>query len=255
MLTYAGVPYDETGSSGDVAIIGFTSDLGADTNTGQANAPTHLRYHAYLAEGDYPFVPYQGRIVDAGDVVPNTRSNAAYMEDVRLSVADVATNTGIVVGLGGDDSVAYGMALGLVQEYGTLGVAHFDAHTDASEELHDTVAHGNWVRHIRYHVPVVQWGCRESSATPPFNDVIPVDTPLLLVVDMDVFDPAYAPGVAVPVPFGYTPHMVMEQIAQRVRANPQVVGVCINEVAPDRDPRGQTAVLASHLLNRTLALL
>ena len=102
MLTYAGVPYDETGSGGDVAIIGFTSDLGADTNTGQANAPTHLRYHAYLAEGDYPFVPYQGRIVDAGDVVPNTRSNAAYMEDVRLSVADVATNTGIVVGLGGD---------------------------------------------------------------------------------------------------------------------------------------------------------
>jgi arginase family enzyme len=253
MLTYAGVPYSDDGES-DICIVGFTSDLGADTNAGQAGAPTHMRYHAYLPEGTYPFPPYKGSIVDAGDVVPSTRNNNLYMYDVSRNVAELANKSAVVYGIGGDDSVSYGMAVGLLQEYGSLGILHFDAHVDASDELSDTIAHGNWVRHVREHAPVKQWGCREHSSVAPFNDNISASTPILLVIDMDVIDPAYAPGVAVPVPFGYTPHKVLAAIQEQI-VDRDVVGICITEITPDRDLRGQTAVLASHLANRVINLL
>lgn len=253
MLTYAGVKFDVDGE-GDVAVLGFPSDLGADTRAGQGNGPTHLRYHALMPKGIFPYTPYDGLVIDTGDVVVVTRDNDAYLQDVTMNVADVANRCSIVYGLGGDDSVTYGMVAGLTTEYGQIGVLHYDAHTDTDQSDSIGIDHSNWVTHANQFAPFRQWGCRETSSHTPLDDPMEDDLPLLIAIDMDVFDPSFAPGVAVPVPFGPAPFDVLADIEAQIMGHP-VAGICITEVCPDRDQDGRTATLACYLVNRILSKL
>jgi arginase family enzyme len=63
-------------------------------------------------------------------------------------------------------------------------------------------------------------------------------------LDIDVIDPAYAPGTSTPEPFGFTPIDVLEIIEA---FSPQLIGCDIVEVCPPYD-HGQTAVLAAKLV-------
>lgn len=253
MLTYAGAKYDPEGQ-GELIVVGLPSDLGADTRAGQGNAPTHIRYHAIMPVGVFPYVPYGGVVVDAGDVVPITRDNAYYLDDVRTNISELADDGSIVLALGGDDSVTYGVVMGLVDVFEQVGVLHYDAHVDMDMDDNIGIDHSNWVTRASEYAPFKQRFCREVSMSMPLDQDIPDDAPLLIAVDMDVFDPAFASGVAVPVPFGPTPQNVLADILTQIGDRP-VVGICITEVLPERDVDGRTAVLASYLVNRILSYL
>lgn len=67
-----------------------------------------------------------------------------------------------------------------------------------------------------------------------------------LTVDLDAFDPAFAPGVAHPVPGGLTPRQVLELIQE---SGWSLVGMDVVEVLPERDEGDRTAVLAARLLH------
>ena len=73
------------------------------------------------------------------------------------------------------------------------------------------------------------------------------DKDIYLTIDIDVIDPAYAPGTGTPEPFGITPFDAKEIIES---FSDKLVGFDIVEVNPEYD-NGQTAVLACKLL-RTL---
>lgn len=253
MLTYAGAMYDQDGEA-DVAVLGMPSDMGADTTAGQGNGPGHLRYYAVMPPGIFPYTPFEGTIIDVGDAVPTTRNNDEYMAELERNVAEVANKSELVLGLGGDDSVNYGMVAGLVEEHGDIGVVHLDAHTDTEMSDNPGIDHSNWVRHAHSLAPFQQWGCREMSDTEPLTDTFAEDLPLFIAIDMDVFDPAFAPGVAVPVPFGPPPFTVLDAITSRLVGHP-IIGISITEIVPARDLGGQTATLACYLVNRILASL
>lgn len=250
MLTYGAIPYSESGKiksrKSEVAIVGCLSDLGGTTASGQASGAGHIRLHAE---------PLANNSVDTGNIVPIVRSNEAYLEEVAQHVASIARNTGIIVPIGGDDSVNYGVVAGLLDVHGSIGVLHYDAHPDMYG-YGEGIDHSNWVQYVHdLGVPVRQWGCRASSPTKPLNDNT-TDLPLLVAIDMDVFDPAYAPGVACPHPYGPTPHEVINDIFN-MTSNRNIVGVSITEVVADRDLNAHTALLASHtivkILNTTFA--
>lgn len=251
MLTYAGMKFDPEGQ-GELVVLGLPSDMGADTRTGQANAPTHMRYHSVMPEGSFPYTPWSGTAVDAGDVMPETRDNNSYIDSVRNDVSELADDNVTVYTIGGDDSVSYGVILGLTDVHETIGVLHYDAHVDMDVSDSLGVNHSNWVTYAREVAPFQQRFCREISMAPPANEIIPNNLPLLLSIDMDVFDPAYAPGVAVPVPFGPTPREILADIGERIRGR-RLVGINVTEILPERDPDGRTAVLACYLVNRILA--
>jgi agmatinase len=71
---------------------------------------------------------------------------------------------------------------------------------------------------------------------------------IYLTLDIDVVDPAYAPGTSTPEPFGLTPTDVLEIIET---FSPQLIGCDITEVCPPYD-HGQTAVLAAKLIQTYL---
>ncbi len=70
--------------------------------------------------------------------------------------------------------------------------------------------------------------------------------------DIDVVDPAFAPGTGTPSVGGFTSAEVLEAI--RSLAGVNVVGADVVEVLPDRDPAGITALLAAHVMFEILCL-
>jgi len=77
------------------------------------------------------------------------------------------------------------------------------------------------------------------------------DRPIYLSLDIDVFDPAYAPGTSTPETFGLNPFEVYEIISA---FSPQLVGFDVVEVCPPYD-HGQTSLLAAKMLRKTIALI
>jgi arginase family enzyme len=68
-------------------------------------------------------------------------------------------------------------------------------------------------------------------------------------LDIDVIDPAYAPGTSTPEPFGLTPIKVIEIIEA---FSPQLIGCDIVEVCPSYD-HGQTALLAAKFIQSCIS--
>jgi arginase family enzyme len=135
--------------------------------------------------------------------------------------------------------------------------AHLDIHhfTDCTPEL----SHGNFIRHVKGRLPrLINLGHRElllraKDISEFFEQHFPastlaVDTEsvvkqlkvacdgvkrVFVDIDCDVFDTAYFPAVAEPVPFGLSPTTVLRLLD--AVWSPRVAGVLISEFAPARD--------------------
>ncbi|RLG74251.1 MAG: agmatinase [Thermoprotei archaeon] len=69
---------------------------------------------------------------------------------------------------------------------------------------------------------------------------------IYLTVDMDVFDPSFAPAVGNPEPEGLTPTLVLDILSYIV--NDKLVGLDINEITPSYDVNDITSILAAKLI-------
>ena len=83
-----------------------------------------------------------------------------------------------------------------------------------------------------------------------FKDKIDQFDKIYISVDIDGFDPCYAPGTGTPEVMGLNPYLVFSLI-QQIK-NSQIVGVDINEVNPSFDPSGITSILAAKTLYEIL---
>jgi agmatinase len=77
-------------------------------------------------------------------------------------------------------------------------------------------------------------------------------TPAYVTFDIDVVDPAFAPGTGTPCPGGLTSGEALDLL--RALKGTNIVGADVVEVLPDRDPAGITAFLAAHVMFEVLAL-
>lgn len=240
----------------DFAVVGLPSALGGITRSGQDSAPDYIRGFSaaplsmFADSGESTYV---GKLRDMGNLYYSTCDLDSYLEGVAEVIAIVSKRAKCVVAIGGDDSVSYGVLDGLTRTHGHVAIAHYDAHTDTYAE-EETVDHGNWVAFARDNldVSIHQIGCRTSADVLPYRDDIE-NKKVFISIDMDVVDPAFAPGVSCPAPFGMTPLELLEDIYCVVMQSEQVVGIALNEVNADRDVNGMTGSLASALLWRVMA--
>ncbi|MEM1851216.1 MAG: arginase family protein, partial [Acidilobaceae archaeon] len=73
---------------------------------------------------------------------------------------------------------------------------------------------------------------------------------IYLTIDMDVYDPSFAPGVGNPEPVGLTPREVLPLIAKLT--DERVIAIDVVEVAPPFDVGGVTSVLAAKTLQEAV---
>jgi agmatinase len=292
LLTYAGMPYTQDVSQlagADVAIVGAPTDDLVSDRPGTRFGPRAIRAAScppgpHLGAKIDPFVEL--RVLDYGDaaVVPADPERSA--ERISHTVGQVVSARVIPVILGGDHSVTESNVRAVASRHGPVGLVHFDAHADTGSEVfgversHGTpmyrLVQAGLVDGSRY----VQIGLRgywpgpaefewqrEHGITSFFmHDVRElgiqetldrtVDVvghgPVFLTVDIDVLDPAFAPGTGAPEPGGMSSAdllLACREVGRRL----DVVGMDIVEVLPSAIGSGDvTALVADRIIREAL---
>ena len=214
-----------------------------------------------------PFQGSQKKVHDFGNI---TRSQIESIYD------KISASSKIPISIGGDHSITRQIINAITKKYGKISLVYFDAHPDFVSSM--TNYYGSVVNDILPNVEIassVQIGIRtpeqeELDNIKKFN--LEVITPfdiqkkgikqvansilnklgdkVYISFDMDCVDPAYAPGVSVPVPMGLSSTdavYLLKEIAKK-----GIVGMDIMEVCPSFDVKDRTSHLASRIISEVL---
>lgn len=227
-------------------------------------------------------------VVDYGDAPIDNLSTERTMEPVRAMVREIAATGAIPFIVGGDHSLEYANVAGLADVYGkgNVGVIHFDSHFDAWPIRDHLMSHGQPVRRVveeghvlgknyiqvglrgygpsengfrwmrqqgmRYHTMAqVDRDGWDRVMTRVLAEALDGPEKLHISFDIDVIDPAFAPGTGTPEPGGPTPREMMP-LVRNLCAQKNIVGMDIVEVAPLLDPAYVTTLVANRILKECL---
>jgi agmatinase len=292
LTTFASLPYTEDPSDlhgVDAAIVGAPMDELTVDRPGARLGPRAIRAVG-LEPGRHLEAGIDAlselRVVDFGDapIVPGDplRSHAA----IEATVSEVVQAGALPVVLGGDHSIAEPDVRACAAMHGPLGLIHFDAHTDTasvnmgSERNHGTAMfrlvrdgkidptryaqiglRGYWPgenelawQRERGITSVFMHDIRVRGLAAVIEDAIAVvgPGPAFLSVDVDVLDPAFAPGTGTPEPGGMTSGELLWACRQ-VGAGGCLVGIEVVEVAPEMiGSRDITALVADRVVREAL---
>jgi agmatinase len=279
-VAIVGAPIDETVSYRPGARFGPRAIRLADVNgTIPMSAPN-------MDAGIDPFESLS--IVDHGDAPIVPADAARSHEAIRRTVADVAAAGAIPIVLGGDHSIAHPDVGAVAVAHGPepVGLVHFDAHADDAADLWGvTRSHGTPMRLLVEEgsirgADVMQIGLRGYWPGPEefawareqgfrwylMQDVVErgleavVDevisglsglSHVFLSVDIDVCDPAYAPGTGTPEPGGLQARELLRAVRRLATVLP-LAGMEVVEVSPPYDHADLTAMLAHRVVLEAL---
>jgi agmatinase len=261
-------------SYGQPTLIGLPYDASSSFQRGAAAAPPVIREalrspasNGWAEAGEDVLAP--GKLGDVGDVAfPASRNARVVIED---AVHHLLMAGGRPIALGGDHSVTYPVMRAIVQAYPRVTVLHFDAHPDLYPEFEgDPYSHACPMARImdeRLAARLVQVGIRAmngvqreqarrfgvevvdmiawSQGTRPL-----VDGDIYVSIDLDAFDPAFAPGVSHREPGGLSVRDVL-WIVQTMPG--RVVGADIVEYNPTADLKGLTGTVCAKLVKEVAA--
>ncbi|MFN8160805.1 MAG: agmatinase [Solirubrobacterales bacterium] len=271
LLTFAGVPYTEDPAElagADVAIVGAPTDDLVSDRPGARFGPRGIRA-ASCPPGPHLEAKVDGigelSVLDYGDAPVLPADPLRTHEAIERTVGEVVGAGAVPIVLGGDHGIAEPDIRACAARHGPLGLIHFDTHTDTGEEVFGVeVSHGTPMYRLverggldpsRY----VQVGLRgywpgekefgwqaERGITSFFmHDVRDLGIaevtdlaiaaagagPLFLSIDVDVLDPAFAPGTGTPEPGGMTSADLL-WAARQIASRTELVGADVVEVIP-----------------------
>jgi agmatinase len=291
LLTYGGSPYTEDPAElegVDVAIVGAPTDDLVSDRPGARFGPRGIRAAScpsgpHLEAGVDAFEAL--RIVDFGDAPVLPADPVATHEAIERTVGEVVAAGAIPVVLGGDHSIAEPDVRACAERHGPVGLVHFDTHTDTGALVFGVeVSHGTPMRRLveagqvdpgRY----VQIGLRgywpgeeefswqrEHGIESVFmHEVREIgieatveravgavgEGPVFLSVDIDVLDPAFAPGTGTPEPGGMTTAELM-RACRELAARLELVGAELVEVIPTAVGSADITALAADRIVREI---
>ncbi|MFP4116952.1 MAG: arginase family protein [Candidatus Aenigmatarchaeota archaeon] len=247
----------------DVCFLGVSFDSTALAEGNQRFGPTLVRE---ALKTKISYVPQKGnnplkelKICDLGDLdwVPGSfEETSKRLKDTIKSIFEENEEV-FPVFLGGEHLVS----LPIVEELKPKTVVQLDAHLDRAEEYQgNEYAHNTWVSKVE-DVDFVQVGCRSYTEDQDDGEdymdlekakekIRKAGEPVYLTVDMDVFDPRYAPDVGFPEENGLSPDQVFEILDEVFEK--KVVGMDVCEVA-SKELNNRTAHLAAKTILRALS--
>lgn len=257
---------------GMVVVVGMPFDEFSSFMQGSALAPLRVREVMHcgasnLCAEDGRDLGNEPRFQDLGDL--DLGGGRAALREIEDVVGDLVARGVHVLALGGDHAVTYPVVKAYAKQFGALNILHLDAHPD----LYD-VYDGNRYSHACPFARImeeglaarlVQVGIRamnphqreqaerfgvEVNTVQDGEAQIAFEGPVYLSLDMDVLDPAFAPGVSHHEPGGLSTRDVL-RIIQGLQA--PLVGADIVEFNPRRDPLGITAMAAAKFVKEVAA--
>ena len=260
---------DPTGA--DVAVLGVPFDQAVSNRPGARFGPRAVRAaSSNLAwpggPWRWPFDPFERLdVVDTGDFPYDTGDPAAFAATLEAHAARLIATGCRILALGGDHFVTGSLLRAHAARHGPLALVQFDAHSDTWREPVRRIDHGTMFFHavadgIIDPARSVQVGIRSGNPETHGIAIIDADAatdgtpqqtadairarvgagPVYLTFDIDVLDPAYAPGTGTPVCGGLTTNRA-ERILCAL-AGLDFVGMDLVEVAPAYDHAEITAL-------------
>ena len=255
-------------------LFGVPFDATVSFRPGARFAPMEIR----RASENIEFSSLSGiRLADVGDL-SLTNSVTWMLKRVSRIVGEILSDGKTPIILGGEHTLTLASALKVCKRGGGLIV--LDAHLDLRDEFMDTrLNHTTWLRRLleRFEdLKMMIIGVREASSDlndyaekkrikilkanrimkeyvssiKAVKDYVSTLNEVYLSIDMDVLDPAYAPGVSNPEPCGLSPTMVRE-IVEEI-CSTKLGGLDVVEVNPLFD-FGQTSCYAAYFIYTALA--
>ncbi|QCB92735.1 agmatinase [Cellulomonas shaoxiangyii] len=277
-----GVPWDSTATGRSGTNHGPLAIRACDYKGGYGrphfSLDTHVDAFEELVMADY------------GDAPISVGNTARTFEQVRKFIGTVVDAGAIPIVLGGDHSITWPSATAVADHYGygKVGIVHFDAHADTGSDMPGSLAsHGTPMRHLinsgavpgknfvqvglRGYWPeqeTLDWMDDQKMRTHFMAEIIrdgfdkvlerAVDEALdqadhlYISLDIDVCDPAYAPGTGTPEPGGITSNDILRAV-RRLAAEVGIVAMDVVEVSPPYDDRGEiTALLANRAVREAM---
>ncbi|MEM7439765.1 MAG: agmatinase [Pseudomonadota bacterium] len=275
----------------DIALVGVPWDGGTTNRPGARHGPRGLRDASTMIRAMNPVTgvrPFEtANCADLGDVGANPVSIDAALDEISAFYGDLRAAGKRVLTAGGDHLCTLPVLRGLAQE-GPLGFVQFDAHTDLFDDYFggQKFTHGTpfrraieeglidpkryvmvGIRGTAYNTEDVDWGEAqgvriiriEELARRGVDDVmgevrdILGSTAAYATFDIDVIDPAYAPGTGTPEIGGIT--SLEAQMLVRGLTGTNLVGADLVEVAPPFDPSGTTAWVGVSMMFELLCVM
>ena len=264
--TFARLPRIDEVKSADIAVIGMPFDAGASFRSG-----------ARFAQDAYPFELAQ--VVDAGDLNLNTYDILETLATIEAGITEILNFGAKPMTLGGDHTIALPILRALHKKFGPIAVIHFDAHLDTWDTYYGApYTHGTPFRraaeeglldlesclHVGIRGPLYSKQDLTDDATFGFQIIRTEDfddlgteaiiakmlrrvagKPVYVSIDVDVMDPAFAPGTGTPEAGGLSSRELLRLVRALDATN--LLGADIVEVSPPYDHAQITALAACHL--------
>lgn len=262
-------------NSAPLVFVGLPDASQSSYHRGSARGPQRIRSaydgNCYNATTE-SCIELAGAVADLGDL-PSKSTWELTARSYQELAAWLFQIRKIPFFAGGDHAVTVPLIAALAELGEPVHIIQIDAHPDlyldyeGSRSSHAcTIARALEMSHVasvtqfgirtmnasqmpqleRYRDRIHIFHARDLNSALPQLLHIPADAPVYLTVDLDGFDPAFAPGVSHPVPGGLTPRQMLNFIQH---SNWKLVGMDAVEVNPDLDVNNQTAILAARVLH------
>lgn len=252
-------------------LLGVPYDLNATFAKGPALAPPKIRqmdaggsanrfceFGVEIAEGK--------NYLDLGDLDLDLLNSEEAYQKIKTAVLKELTSGDKIISLGGDHSVSFPLIEAYTQKYPNLHVLHLDAHADLYDDFEgNPFSHASpFARLMEKNLlsSLTQVGIRTLNTHQQeqadrfgvkiiemkdfnFDFISDLKGPLYISLDLDVLDPAFAPGISHHEPGGMSARQLIS-IIQQIQV--PVVGADIVELNPTRDINDTTAMVAYKLV-------
>lgn len=274
-IPFAGCLTTDKATKSHLVFLGIPDDSQSSYRWGCSRAPALIRSaydgRSFNSTTESGADLYKS-VLDLGNLEPQQSWEASSSR--YRSVVEALLNDGKIPFIAGGD---HAITIPVLEAFRTLGepvhVVQIDAHPDlyaefkGSTQSHACVAarllemdHVASVTQlgirtlndeqskqiVRFHDRLRLLFARDLTGPLPSLRHIPDDASVYLTVDMDGFDPAYAPGVSHPVPGGLTARQVLSLIQS---SHWKLIGMDVVEINPSMDTNNLTAILAARLLH------
>ncbi len=266
----------------DVAILGIPYDASVTYRTGTRFGPRKIREVSTVIWGyhtKFDVTPLQDmNVVDYGDVAVVPTDAVVNLEAIQSTLRPIIDAGVLPLSLGGDHSITFPILREVARRYGKVSVVHFDSHMDTWEGSgNQRYTHATPFRraieegliNTAEYIQVGIRGPEETSADIqdaldmgaqiiPIEDIMDegvaktiarirerISGPTYVSLDIDVADPAYAPGTGTPEVGGLTSYQLL-QLVRGLRGM-DLIGFDIVEVNPLYDHAEITSLLAANL--------
>ncbi|KNH19348.1 agmatinase [Priestia megaterium] len=263
----------------EAVLYGMPMDWTVSYRPGSRFGPTRIREVSIGLEEYSPYLDRELEEVkyfDAGDIPLPFGNPQRSINMIEEYIDQLLAADKFPLGMGGEHLVSWPVMKAMYKKYPDLAIIHMDAHTDLREEYEgEPLSHSTPIRKVAELIGpenVYSFGIRSGmkeefqwakengmhiskfEVLEPLKEILPTlaGRPVYVTIDIDVLDPAHAPGTGTVDAGGITSKELLASIHAIAKSDLRIVGGDLVEVAPIYDPSEQTANTASKLIREMI---